>query len=125
MDLSELIKAAKYASRNAYAPYSKFKVGAAVLTKDGSVFTGVNVENASFSATICAERVAVASAVSAGKLEFSTLVIYTKDGKIYPCGVCRQFLAEFGDFDIVLADDSGRNTECKLSELLPNAFLNF
>lgn len=125
MDLSELIKAAKYASRNAYAPYSKFKVGAAVLTKDGSIFTGANVENASFSASICAERVAVASAVSAGKIEFLTLVIYTKDGKTYPCGVCRQFLAEFGDFDIILADDSGRNTECKLSELLPNAFLNF
>lgn len=125
MDLNELIKAAKNVVRNAYAPYSKFKVGAAVLTKDGSIFTGTNVENASLSATICAERVAVASAVSAGKQEFVALVVYAKDNKVYPCGICRQFLAEFGDFDIILADDSGRNAEYKLSELLPNAFLNF
>lgn len=117
------------AMQKAYSPYSRFMVGAALLTADGEIFTGCNIENASFSPTICAERVAVSKAVSEGKREFSAIAICGGKGGVltsdecFPCGVCRQVMSEFCDKDfivyIVTKDDV---KEYKLSELLPHSF---
>ncbi len=123
-----LLDAAEIAMQSAYAPYSRFKVGAALLCADGEVYTGCNIENSSFSPTICAERVAISKAVSEGKREFCAIAIVGgKDGVItdlcFPCGVCRQVLSEFcdGDFRVIL---SNRNEvkEYTLSEILPFRF---
>lgn len=92
--LDELVKLAKKARKNAYAPYSKYKVGAAVVTKSGKTFAGCNVENASYGATICAERGAVMQMVAAGETEIAAVAVVTEDGGS-PCGMCRQVLAEF------------------------------
>ena len=124
----ELIVSALNAMKNSYSPYSHFRVGAALLCADGTVYTGCNVENASFGATNCAERTAVFKAVSEGKRDFKALaVVGGKNGAVealcHPCGICRQVLAEFcgADFRIVLFD--GKNTVSHtLSELLPFAF---
>ncbi len=112
--ISKLIKMAERAKGNAYAPYSGFKVGAAVLTPDGNVFTGCNVENSSYGATICAERVAIFKAVSEGYREFSKLAVTAM-----PCGMCRQALAEFcgEDFEIIVGKEIYR-----LGDILPEAF---
>lgn len=125
----ELIKEAKKATRAAYAPYSSFTVGAALLTKEGRVFRGCNIENAAYSPTNCAERTAFFKAVSEGEREFSAIAIVGgKNGDFCdfcpPCGVCRQVMSEFcdGDFRIIL----GRNDEeikiYTLSDLLPESF---
>ncbi len=120
----KLIAAARTAQRNAYAPYSKFRVGAALLTDRGKVFTGVNVENASYGLTICAERVALTKAVSEGHKKFRALAVVAPSKSLSPCGACRQVLAEFGEMVVLCADS--RNTRRVrihlLSELLPNAF---
>jgi cytidine deaminase len=119
-----LIGAALDARKEAYAPYSKFLVGAAVQTKDGTVVTGANVENASYGLTICAERVAAAAAVAAGHRELVAVAVATT-GEHGPCGACRQFLAEFGpDMDVVLvdADDPQSTTSTTLGALLPGQF---
>ena len=124
-----LTQKAKEAMQSAYSPYSRFKVGAALLCKDGSIYTGCNIENASFSPTVCAERVAIFKAVSDGKREFSAIAVCGgKDGTLsekfcYPCGVCRQVLSEFCEKDFivyVMSDDDVK--EYTLSGLLPESF---
>ncbi len=125
MDISnrELIKLAKKAMQNAYAPYSKFRVGAALLTKSGKVYTGCNVENSSYGLTMCAERVAVFKAVSEGEREFIKIAIVSSSGKkTYPCGACRQVLYEFADdLEIVLEED-GEIYTTDLKSLFPEGF---
>ena len=116
-----LIKKARQAQKNAYSPYSGYNVGAALLCKDGEIFTGVNMENASYPAGICAERAALAAAVSAGKREFEMIAVYASGG-VTPCGICRQALLEFGDILVVTAFDDSAPQSYKLSELLPHAF---
>ena len=126
MNYVKLIRKAIEAKEHAYAPYSNFRVGAALLTKDGQVFTGCNVENAAFSPTICAERTAVVKAVSEGHQEFEAIVV-TGDNNDYltPCGVCRQVLAEFCDmktFKVILANGEEDYKEVCLQDLLPGSF---
>ncbi len=126
MKYSELIGFAKEARNRAYAPYSDFLVGAALLCSDGSVYVGCNVENAAFTPTCCAERVAIFSALADGKKDFSAIAVVggkageSADGRCMPCGVCRQVMSEFSDgsLDVVLSDGS----VLKLSELLPHTF---
>ncbi|MEM3685327.1 MAG: cytidine deaminase [Conexivisphaerales archaeon] len=122
--LKELEKAAKQAMKMAYSPYSNIKVGAAVLCSDGTIYSGCNIENSSYSLTICAERVAASKAVSSGSKKIRSIVITSNlDGFIYPCGACRQFLSEFGNnIDVVLLSSTGRIKKYKLSELLPYVF---
>ncbi len=125
MENDVLINYAKKAMGNAYAPYSGFCVGAALLTVDGEVFTGCNVENSSFGATICAERCAVMKAVSEGCTSFLKIAIVSSGGSYtYPCGVCRQFLSEFmEEGTVVLCDDqTGEMKEYSLDCLIPFAF---
>jgi len=119
---SALIEAASKARENAYAPYSNFKVGAAILTDDGKIYTGANFENASFGAGTCAERVALGSALAAGERKF-TAVCCIGEGSITPCGICRQALSEFGDMTVICTSPDGEYMmEYKLSELLPCQF---
>ncbi|HXP92489.1 MAG TPA: cytidine deaminase [Candidatus Binatia bacterium] len=121
---AELYARAKDVRRQAYAPYSRFEVGAALLTIDGRIFTGVNVENASYSTTVCAERAALAAAVTAGARAFSAIAIAGPPGaRTPPCGACRQALAEFGESLIVIFGDENEGLiEMRLDELLPQAF---
>lgn len=124
--MKELIIEALKAREKAYAPYSNFKVGAALLTKDGKIYTGCNVENAAFGAGICAERVALYKAISVGEREFTYLaVVADLPGGPAPCGICRQAFCEFGDLTIERSDLAGNTTTSKLSELLPEAFTHF
>lgn len=126
----ELMKLAIEASENSYSPYSNFQVGAAILTDEGEIFTGANIENASYGATICAERTAAVKSISSGSKHFVAIGIFGKN-KIgetedlsYPCGICRQFLNEFAVSDMVVL--VGRSEEdyekYLLSELLPKSF---
>ncbi|MDX1414057.1 MAG: cytidine deaminase [Candidatus Promineifilaceae bacterium] len=117
-----LIKAACAAREQSYAPYSKYRVGAAILAGDGQIITGVNVENASFGLSICAERTAVVKGISEGIRDFMAIAICTENlGS--PCGACRQTLAEFaGDIPVWLADTEGNVLETSLHELLPGHF---
>lgn len=120
--LAQLIDAATAARANAYAPYSEFYVGAALESVNGEIFSGCNVENASYGLTICAERIAVGKAVAAGHREFSRAVVVA-DTKASPCGACRQVLSEFGDLEIIMVDPDGEITHRRrLSELLPDQF---
>jgi cytidine deaminase len=118
-----LIDLANEARKRAYVPYSKYPVGAALRTKSGRVFTGVNVENAAYPTTMCAERVAVYKAVSEGEREFEVMAVVTDNGGS-PCGSCRQVLAEFGlDTVVLIADGKGRLVqEITVNGLLPEAF---
>lgn len=121
----ELAEAAMDAFENAYAPYSEYRVGAALLTADGKIFTGVNIENASFGATNCAERTAFFKAVSEGEREFKAIAIAAPEGERapFPCGVCRQVMAEFcgKDFEVIVVNE--RAAVClTLEELLPYTF---
>jgi len=125
MDKQKLLEASIKARENAYVPYSKFPVGAALLTKDGEVILGCNIENASFGLTNCAERTAIFKAVSEGKREFSAIAISgNTEGPISPCGACRQVLAEFCDknMPVYLTNLEGIVTETTVAELLPGAF---
>lgn len=115
--------------KNSYSPYSNFKVGAAILTDAGKIITGVNVENASYGACICAERTAACKGISEGHKDFKAIAIAGYNGKekkfekAWPCGICRQFLFEFNKDIDVITGDSRENLECiKLSKLLVNGF---
>jgi cytidine deaminase len=123
LDLDALLNDAAGARDRAYAPYSGFRVGAALLTVDGKVYTGSNVENASFGLTTCAERVAVFAAVHAGERGLSAVAISTDGpGPVAPCGACRQVLAEFAPDIRVVSAAAGERREWRLSELLPDPF---
>lgn len=120
----QLVESAMQARRWAYAPYSHYAVGAALLTESGKIYEGVNVENAAYPTTMCAERVAVFKAVSEGERQFEALAVVTSNGGT-PCGSCRQVLAEFGTHILVIiADASGKILqETTVADLLPGAFL--
>ncbi|MBT8208509.1 MAG: cytidine deaminase [Acidimicrobiia bacterium] len=120
----ELIEAAKTAAAMAYAPYSKFRVGAVVLAADGSLFTGSNVENAAFPSTLCAEAVAIGSAVSSGVRKIDVIAVACLDGdqNCFPCGQCRQRMREFGTEKVIVTDKAGRTHRHDLSDLLPHSF---
>ena len=120
----ELMSKAKKASLNAYVPYSRFPVGAALECSDGTVFTGCNIENASFGPTICAERTAVAKAVSEGHRDFVRIVIAGRSRELcVPCGVCRQVLREFApNIEIICLNGAGEERTFTLEELLPHSF---
>ena len=124
MTEKELIEKAKRARLRAYAPYSNFKVGAALLTKSGKVYTGANVENSTFGLTVCAERIAVFKAVNKGDKDFAKIaVVADKNQPVTPCGACRQVLSEFAkDLKIVCANLKGKVDRYTLKELLPEAF---
>jgi len=129
MSASQLIEKAVAAMANAYAPYSGYKVGAALLCDDGTVYTGCNIENAAFGPTVCAERTAIFKAVSEGKRSFTSLAVCGgKDGVITglfpPCGVCRQVMREFckDDFTVYLAGPNGTYETRTLAQLLPDSF---
>jgi len=120
---NELIAVAKEASEQAYAPYSKFKVGAALLTTNGKIFRGCNVENSSYSLTICAERNAIFQAVAEGEREFVAIAVYVDSDKAFPpCGACRQVLSEFAsDLPVFIANRKS-TSETTLAKLLPERF---
>ena len=119
----ELIALATQARKQAYAPYSHYEVGAALWTASGQVYTGCNVENASYGLTICAERTAAVKAVSSGERDFVAIAVVTADGGT-PCGACRQVLAEFGPhMRVLVADAAGNCKVYRLDELLPDAFV--
>lgn len=122
--IDKLVEAAIDIKDKAYAPYSHFKVGAAILCKDGSIIAGCNVENASYGATICAERSALCSAITSGKSGFEAIAIVgSGDDFCYPCGICRQVLSEFNvDMDVFSLKSDGSYIVNKLNELLPNNF---
>ncbi|MCL6520637.1 MAG: cytidine deaminase [Armatimonadetes bacterium] len=122
----KLVEAARAAINMAYAPYSKFQVGAAVLGESGRVYAGANVENASFGLTICAERVAVLKAISEGERTIKAVAVANSAGsRAFPCGACRQVIAEFvpteGDVDVYLVSDEGVEAYT-LANLLPHSF---
>lgn len=118
-----LVEKAKIARDNAYAPYSKYKVGAAIKSENGKIFTGANVENAAYGSTICAEKSALVSAITSGERSFDSIAIVTKDGG-FPCGSCRQMLNELSpDIMVIIANEKGQILhKMKLSLLLPYAF---
>jgi len=120
---SELIQRAIAYRKHAYAPYSHYLVGAAVLTRSGKIFSGVNVENAAYPTTICAERVAVFKAISEGERDLIAIAVVTSNGGP-PCGSCRQVLAEFNtDMEVLIADENGNLVAKRtVAELLPSAF---
>ena len=123
MEDRELFLTAQRMLPRAYAPFSKFKVGAALLTVTGEVFTGVNVENSSYGGTICAERTACVKAVSEGFHDFSAIAIASSGGEALPCGICRQFLFEFNDdLRVITGDDADHLHVHTLNELLPGGF---
>lgn len=120
-----LVAAAAAARANAYVPYSHYPVGAAILTEDGRIFTGVNVENASYGGTICAERTAIFKAISEGARRILAVAVVTSNG-VAPCGLCRQVLSEFAapdaDPPVWIADETGAVRETTLFSLLPDSF---
>ncbi len=120
----ELLDAANKVRDLAYAPYSDFHVGAALLTDDGEIIVGCNVENATYGATICAERTAIGTAVASGKKTFTAICVLTQaDSPVAPCGICRQVLAEFcEDLPVLMATTSGRYEFVSLDDLLPHRF---
>jgi cytidine deaminase len=119
-----LIAAARTAREHAHAPYSNFRVGAAVRAKSGRIFTGCNVENATFGLTLCAERVAIFKAISEGERGFDAVVVVADTGALTPpCGSCRQILWEFcGDAEVILANLNGKVERYRMSALLPKPF---
>ena len=126
MDIKELAKEAIKAKEYAYTPYSHFRVGAALLTKNGKIYRGCNIENAAYTPTNCAERTAFFKAVSEGEREFEAIAINgDADDYLYPCGVCRQVMAEFCDiktFRVILVNDENDWKEFTLDQIFPGAF---
>ena len=124
MSDKELFEIAQKAKEYSYSPYSNFRVGAALLTKEGKVFTGTNVENASFGATICAERTALVKAVSEGYKSFTKIAISADKNSCTPCGICRQSLIEFSpEMQVIYMSREGQLTNVNLKELLLNNFV--
>jgi cytidine deaminase len=123
-DQHKLVEAAKAARENAHAPYSNFRVGAALRAKSGRVYTGCNVENATYGLTVCAERVAIFKAISEGERGFDAVAVVTDtDGLTPPCGACRQLLWEFcGDAEVILANLKGKTETTRMSALFPRPF---
>ena len=121
MNRTSLVKAAATVREFAYAPYSNFRVGAAVMSKSGNVFVGCNIENASLGLTICAERAAVAAALANGNREFVAIAVVTDfPNVVFPCGACRQILSEFNpSMDVIAATTQGKSETISLAELLP------
>ncbi|MCQ2560492.1 MAG: cytidine deaminase [Clostridia bacterium] len=120
---AELFRISVEAAKNAYAPYSNFHVGAALLAKDGRVFTGCNIENSSFGATICAERTAMSKAISEGCREFVSIAISGNGGTSWPCGICRQFMFEFADdLRIISGENENELKVYDIKELLLEGF---
>ena len=123
MNKKELIRKAIEAKQKAYTPYSKFRVGAALLTEKGDVYTGCNIEIASYSPTICAERTAIFKAISEGARNIKAIAIVGDSNFTYPCGVCRQVIREFGkDAIIIIANSEEDYREYRLGDLLPYSF---
>lgn len=123
----KMLELAKKSIVNSYSPYSKFRVSSVVMGETGRLYSGVNVENVSYGLTMCAERVAIFKAVSEGERRIKAVLIYT-DGKDipYPCGACRQVIAEFGpDAEVIIANGEGKVEKTTLRMLLPKAFLSF
>ncbi|MGE5389667.1 MAG: cytidine deaminase [Deltaproteobacteria bacterium] len=125
MTVEELVAAAEAAREQAYAPYSGFRVGAALLTGEGRVYTGANVENASYGLTVCAERIAVFKAVTSGERDFSMIALAgSGQGYIYPCGACLQVLVEFApSLKVIITDEKRQRKEYNLNEMLPRHFV--
>lgn len=122
MKHQELVAQAMKARKKAYAPYSHYKVGAALLGKSGQIYLGCNIENASFSLTCCAERTAIFKAISEGEREFEAIAVATSNG-VTPCGACRQVLSEFApDLIVYITDSHGRIKTTSIKKLLPGAF---
>lgn len=123
LDINKLIKKALEAKERAYVPYSKFKVGAALLTEDGELFTGCNIEVSSYSPTLCAERTAIFKAISEGHKKIKAIAVVGDSDFTYPCGVCRQVMREFGkNATIIVANSEEDYRIYKLEELLPHSF---
>ena len=118
----KLYETAKEAAKNAFAPFSNFHVGAALLASDGRIFTGCNVENSSYGATICAERTALVKAISEGSRDFTAIAVVSQDGEAWPCGICRQVLYEFSPEMLVITGNDEHLDMVKLNELLPHGF---
>lgn len=122
MNREELYRLATEARKNSYSPFSGFRVGAALLTGEGRVYTGVNIENSSYGATICAERTAFVKAISEGERSFSAIAVSAGDDEAVPCGICRQFMYEFApDIEIITCRE-GKLRRHTLEELLPEGF---
>ncbi|MBC7713576.1 MAG: cytidine deaminase [Rhizobacter sp.] len=124
MDIKKILREkAEEASKNAYSPYSKALVGSAIQMSDGTIYTGCNVENASYGGTICAERVAILKAVSDKKMQIEKVYVYTKEGWP-PCGMCRQVMSEFASptMEVIIGDVAGKETSMKFSDLMPLSF---
>lgn len=121
-EAAKLLNAAVAACGNAYAPYSNFPVGAAALSSSGHIFTGNNVENASYGLSICAERVAISTMVSSGEANLKAIAVHCTNAQSAPCGACRQFILEFGAETIVIFKKEGATLQIPISELLPYAF---
>ncbi|MEE9572446.1 MAG: cytidine deaminase [Candidatus Neomarinimicrobiota bacterium] len=120
--MEKLIKASRLAQKNSYAPYSKYRVGAAILTDNDIIISGCNVESSSYGLTCCAERVAIYSAIAQGHNKFKALTIFTENGGT-PCGACRQVIWDLcGDIPIYITDKNGNIEETTSKELLPKAF---
>jgi cytidine deaminase len=124
-EIQELIIAAKSAWEKAYAPYSKFKVGATLLAGSGKIYSGANVENSSYSLSICAERVAIFKAVTAGETKFKLMIIYTDTEELVPpCGACRQVIAEFNTkLEVILVNNKGEMKAVNMDRLLADPFI--
>lgn len=124
MDINILTEKAVEAKKNSHSPYSKFRVGASLLTDEGEIITGCNIENASYGLTICAERVAIFKAYSEGKKKFKAIAISSDDKNFCPpCGACRQIIWELcGDIDVILVDGNNNKKVFKASEFLPFPF---
>ena len=122
--IKKLISSAKEASKYSYSPYSNYKVGAALLTKSGKIFTGTNIENSSFPAGICAERVAIFNTISKGIKDFEAMAIYARGKNFpFPCGICRQVIAEFcSELSIIIAKSEYDFVIKNITELLPSVF---
>lgn len=123
-NIKRMLEVANKAKENSYSPYSKFRVGAAILCKDGSIFPGTNIENCSYPAGTCAERSAISCAISNGHRDFEAILITSdiKDDFITPCGICRQAIVEFGNLEVILTQGNGTLKRTHIADLLPMAF---